>query len=93
MKIRRGPKAKPFEDMLRGKTDIAKAKLLSCVGSAPVNINLYGARPRARSGNPVRFGEMDSRGRVSELAAPLFGSRPSRQAGDVEDAVHNFGAV
>ncbi|KAL9008792.1 MAG: hypothetical protein Q9173_006118 [Seirophora scorigena] len=120
MKIRRGPKAKPFEeadrfltqvpavhyniepslaaktcvqDILRGKTDIAKAKLLNCVRSAPVNINLYGARPRARSGNPVRFGEMDSRGRVSELAAPFFGSRPSRQTGDVEDAVHDFGAV
>lgn len=79
--------------MLRGKTEIAEAKLLNCVGSVPVNINLYGARPRACSGNPVRFGEMDSRGRVSELATPFFGSRPSRQAGDVEDAVHDFGAV
>ncbi|KAL8986611.1 MAG: hypothetical protein Q9177_004111 [Variospora cf. flavescens] len=78
---------------LSGITDIYETKLLSRMWIVHVNINLNRARPRACPGDPVRFGEIDSGGCIREVVAPFFGSRPSRQARDIEDAGHEFGAV
>ncbi|KAL8649212.1 MAG: hypothetical protein Q9210_004535 [Variospora velana] len=80
-------------DMLSGMTDIYETKLFSRMWKVHVNINLNRARPRACPGDPVRFGEIDSGGCIREVVAPFFGSRPSRQARDIEDAGHEFGTV